>query len=243
MKNTMKKLAAVLVCSGMLGNTSVTATGIPVFDGAAMTNAFQQLMNWQAQLSALTRGGLDKLKGADTNVRESSQAKKMFERRKKKCREIQQNNPASGTICLKITGLEQEKYDLLVKIDKELKDDFDRINGLVKSQGKSANSMAAATPLSKDTKGFNYSNAVIAKYNQYKNRIETLDSLIAHYNSMRKMLTKEQLTGSSLNKKITQVTTYGKLTEATNRFREKAKDVVDDRKEIESKTKPIYKPN
>lgn len=76
MKNTMRKLAAVLVCAGMLGNTSVTATGIPVFDGAAMTNAFQQLMNWQAQLSALTRGGLDKLKGADTNVRESSQAKK-----------------------------------------------------------------------------------------------------------------------------------------------------------------------
>lgn len=52
----MRKLAAVLVCAGMLGNTSVTATGIPVFDGAAMTNAFQQLMNWQAQLSALTRG-------------------------------------------------------------------------------------------------------------------------------------------------------------------------------------------
>lgn len=259
MKNTMRKLAAVLVCAGMLGNTSVTATGIPVFDGAAMTNAFQQLMNWQAQLSALTRGGLDKLKGADTNVQESSQAKKMFERRKKKCREIQKNNPDSGTICLKITGLEQEKYDLLVKIDKELKDDFDRINGLVKSQGKSANSMAAATPLSKDTKGFNYSNQAgkaetaennvqiqvnaIAKYNQYKNRIETLDSLIAHYNSMRKMRTKEQFTGSSLNENITKGVTYGKLTEATNRFRKKAKDVVDDRKEIESKTKPIYKPN
>ena len=46
MKNTMRKLAAVLVCAGMLGNTSVTATGIPVFDGAAMTNAIQQLMNW-----------------------------------------------------------------------------------------------------------------------------------------------------------------------------------------------------
>lgn len=89
----MRKLAAVLVCAGMLGNTSLTATGIPVFDGAAMTNAFQQLMNWQAQLSALTRGGLDKLKGADTNVRESSQAKKMFERRKKKCREIQKKQP------------------------------------------------------------------------------------------------------------------------------------------------------
>lgn len=120
--------------------------------------------------------------------------------------------------------------------------------------------MAAATPLSKDTKGFNYSNqagkaetaennvqiqvnAVIAKYNQYKNRIETLDSLIAHYNSMRKMRTKEQFDGSSLNKNITKGVTYGKLTEATNRFRKRAKDVVDDRKEIESKTKPIYKPN
>lgn len=57
----MKKLAAVLVCAGMLGNTSVTATGIPVFDGAAMTNAFQQLMNWQAQLSALTRGGVGQI--------------------------------------------------------------------------------------------------------------------------------------------------------------------------------------
>ena len=184
----------------------------------------------------------------------------MFERRKKKCREIQRNNPASGTICLKITGLEQEKYDLLVKIDKKLKDDFDRINGLVKSQGKSANSMAAATPLSKDTKGFNYSNqasktktseknvpikvnSVIAKYHQYKNRIETLDSMIAHYNSMRKMLTKEQLTGSSLNKNITKGAAYGKLTIATNRIRQKAKDVVNDRKEIESKIKPIYKPN
>lgn len=260
MKNTMRKLAAVLVCAGMLGNTSVTATGIPVFDGAAMTNAFQQLMNWQAQLSALTRGGLDKLTGADTNVRESSQAKRMFERRKKKCREIQRDNPASGTICLKITGLEQDKYDLLIKIDKELKEDFDRINGLVKSQGKSANSIAAATPLSKDTTAFNYSNqagkaetaennvqiqvnAVIAKYNQYKNKLEFLDSQIAQYNSMRKMLTKEQLTGSSLNKNITKGVTYGKLTEATNRFRKKAKDVVDDRKEIESKTKPIYKSN
>ena len=42
MKNTMRKLAAVLVCAGMLGNTSVTATGIPVFDGAAMTNAFHK---------------------------------------------------------------------------------------------------------------------------------------------------------------------------------------------------------
>ena len=260
MKNTMRKLAAVLVCAGMLGNTSVTATGIPTFDGAAMTNAFQQLMNWQAQLSALTRGGLDKLKGADTNVQESSQAKRMFERRKKKCREIQRNNTASGTICLKITGLEQEKYDLLVKIDKELKDDFDRINGLVKSQGKSANSIAAATPLSKNTTAFNYSNqagkaetaennvqiqvnAVIAKYHQYKNRIETLDSLIAYYNSMRKMLTKEQLTGSSLNKNITKGAAYGKLTIATDHFRQKAKDVVKDRQEIESKTKPIYKPN
>lgn len=260
MKNTMRKLAAVLVCAGMLGNTSVTATGIPVFDGAAMTNAFQQLMNWQAQLSALTRGGLDKLKGADTNVRESSQVKRMFERRKKKCRAIQRDNPASGTICLKITELEQNKYDLLIEIDDDLKKDFDRINGLVKSQGKSANSMAAATPLSKDTKGFNYSNqagkaetaennvqiqvnALIAKYNQYKNKIEFLDSQIAQYNSMRKMLTKEQLTGSSLNKNITKGVTYGKLTIATDHFRQKAKDVVKDRQEIESKTKPIYKPN
>lgn len=256
----MRKLAAVLVCAGMLGNTSVTATGIPTFDGAAMTNAFQQLMNWQAQLSALTRGGLDKLKGADTNVRESSQVKRMFERRKKKCRAIQRDNPASGTICLKITELEQNKYDLLIEIDDDLKKDFDRINGLVKSQGKSANSIAAATPLSKDTTGFNYSNqagkaetaennvqiqvnALIAKYNQYKNKIEFLDSQIAQYNSMRKMLTKEQLTGSSLNKNITQGAAYGKLTEATNRFRKKAKAVVEDRKETESKTKPIYKPN
>lgn len=160
----------------------------------------------------------------------------------------------------KITGLEQEKYDLLVKIDKELKDDFDRINGLVKSQGKSANSIAAATPLSKNTTGFNYSNkageaetaennvqiqvnAVIAKYNQYKNKIEFLDSQIAYYNSMRKMLTKEQLTGSSLNKNITKGAAYGKLTIATDHFRQKAKDVVKDRQEIESKTKPIYKPN
>lgn len=260
MKNSMKKLAAVLVCAGMLGNTSVMATGIPVFDGAAMTNAFQQLMNWQAQLSALTRGGLDKLKGADTNVRESSQVKRMFERRKKKCRAIQRDNPASGTICLKITELEQNKYDLLIEIDDDLKKDFDRINGLVKSQGKSANSIAAATPLSKDTTGFNYSNqagkaetaennvqiqvnALIAKYNQYKNKIEFLDSQIAQYNSMRKMLTKEQLTGSSLNKNITQGAAYGKLTEATDRFRKKAKAVVEDRKETESKTKPIYKPN
>lgn len=186
--------------------------------------------------------------------------KKMFERRKKKCREIQQNNPASGTICLKITGLEQEKYDLLVKIDKELKDDFDRINGLVKSQGTSASSMAAATPLSKDTKGFNYSNqagkaetaennvqiqvnAVIAKYNQYKNKIEFLDSQIAQYNSMRKMLTKEQLTGSSLNKNITKGVTYGKLTDATRRFRKRTDEEVGKRGAIENKIKPIYKPN
>ena len=86
-------------------------------------------------------------------------------------------------------------------------------------------------------------NAVMAKYYQYKNNLDTLDKEIEYYNSMRKMLTKEQLTGSSLNKNITKGVTYGKLTEATNRFRKKAKDVVDDRKEIESKTKPIYKPN
>ena len=120
--------------------------------------------------------------------------------------------------------------------------------------------MAAATPLSKDTKGFNYSNqagkaetaennvqiqvnAVIAKYNQYKNKIEFLDSQIAQYNSMRKMLTKEQLTGSSLNKNITKGVTYGKLTEATDRFRERTNREVEKRGKIENKIKPIYKPN
>lgn len=57
------------------------------------------------------------------------------------------------------------------------------------------------------------------------------------------MLTKEQLTGSSLNKKITQVTAYGKLTEATNRFRKRTDREVEKRGEIENKIKPIYKPN
>ena len=85
MKNTMRKLATVLVCAGMLGNTSVMATGIPVFDGAAATNAIQQLMNWKARFDSVSRGYLDNINGANTNVKESFQVKSMFERRKKKC--------------------------------------------------------------------------------------------------------------------------------------------------------------
>ena len=123
----MKKLAAVLVCAGMLGNTSVMATGIPVFDGAAATNAIQQLMNWKARFDSVSRGYLDNINGANTNVKESSQVKSMFERRKKKCRAIQRNNPASGTLCLQITELEREKYNMLVEIDEEIKGDFKRI--------------------------------------------------------------------------------------------------------------------
>lgn len=60
---------------------------------------------------------------------------------------------------------------------------------------------------------------------------------------MRKMLTKEQLTGSSLNKNITKGVTYGKLTEATDRFRERTNREVEKRGKIENKIKPIYKPN
>ena len=259
MKNTMKKLAAVLVCAGMLGNTSVMATGIPVFDGAAATNAIQQLMNWKARFDSVSRGYLDNINGANTNVKESSQVKSMFERREKKCRAIQRNNPASGTLCLQITKLEREKYNMLVEIDEEIKGDFKRINSKVSSQGGMAKEKGALGGIS-GMPGFSFSNkagkaetaennvqiqvnAVMAKYYQYKNNLDALDKQIEYYNSMRKMLTKEQLTGSSLNKNITQGAAYGKLTEATNRFRKKAKDVVDDRKEIESKTKPIYKPN
>ena len=259
MKNTMRKLAAVLVCAGMLGNTSVTATGIPVFDGAAMTNAIQQLMNWKARFDSVSRGYLDNVSGANTNVKQSTQVKSMFERRKKKCRAIQRDNPASGTLCLQITKLEEEKYNLLVTIDEEIKGDFKRINGKVSSQGRMAKEKDALGGIS-GMPGFSFSNqagkaetaennvqiqvnAVMAKYYQYKNNLDTLDKEIEYYNSMRKMLTKEQLTGSSLNKNITQAAAYSKLTEATNRFRKKAKDVVDDRKEIESKTKPIYKSN
>ena len=84
-------------------------------------------------------------------------------------------------------------------------------------------------------------NVVTAKYNQYKNQIEALDSQIESYNSMRKQLTKEQLSGSSLSKNINRGASIAKLTEATQRFKRKAQAEVGERSEIENKIRPILK--
>ena len=259
MENRMKKLAAVLVCAGMLGSTPAMATGIPVFDGAAATNAIQQLMNWKARFDSVTRGVLDKIDGVKTMIspNESSQVARMFDRRRKKCRQIQLKNSASGTLCLQITNLEHEKYKLLVRIDKEINNDFQRINGLAASQGGIASKIGSIGGIS-GMPGFSFSNqagkaetaennvqiqlnVVTAKYNQYKNQIEALDSQIESYNSMRKQLTKEQLSGSSLSKNINRGASIAKLTEATQRFKRKAQAEVGERSEIENKIRPILK--
>ncbi len=247
MKDKMKKLTTILVCTATLMSSQTWASGFPVFDGAAAGNAIQQLLNWKTRLDNLKRGVLDSIEGAKTNINSSqtSQMDDLFKRRKKKCYRIYAQNKESGDICLKIVALEEQKYGLLVKMDEEIRTDINKINGGI---GKHSGFANEKTPI-KAIEGFGgfdstasagkaetaennvqiQLQAVQNKYNQYKNQLEALDRIIEEYNRMRKQLTKDQLTGSNLNATLGKAGIAFKLTEATKRARGKANDEVENR--------------
>ena len=90
-----------MVCTATLTSSQTWASGFPVFDGAAAGNAIQQLLNWKTRLDNLKRGVLDSIEGAKTRINSSgSQMDEMFERRRKKCRRIYNQNQLSSTLCL-----------------------------------------------------------------------------------------------------------------------------------------------
>mgnify|MGYP000948999749 CR=1 FL=1 len=246
MKDKMKKLTTILVCTATLMSSQTWASGFPVFDGAAAGNAIQQLLNWKTRLDNLKRGVLDSIEGAKTRINSSgSQMDEMFERRRKKCRRIYNQNQLSSTLCLQIVDLEKKKYDLIVKMDDDIRSDFNRVNGSI---GKHGSLSEATTPI-KGVEGFDAFNstsgagkaetaennvqiqlqAIQNKYNQYKNQLEALDRIINEINLNRKQLTKDQMTGSNLNATLGKAGIAFKLTEATKRARGKANDEVDNR--------------
>lgn len=252
MKDKMKKLTTILVCTATLMSSQTWASGFPVFDGAAAGNAIQQLLNWKTRLDNLKRGVLDSIEGAKTRINSSgSQMDEMFERRRKKCRRIYNQNQLSSTLCLQIVDLEKKKYDLIVKMDDDIRSDFNRVNGSI---GKHGSLSEATTPI-KGVEGFGAFNstsgagkaetaennvqiqlqAIQNKYNQYKNQLEALDRIINEINLNRKQLTKDQLTGSNLNNTLSKGGAAFKLMEATDDFRDKAKATARKRSELNEK--------
>jgi len=258
MKDKMKKLTTILVCTATLMSSQTWASGFPVFDGAAAGNAIQQLLNWKTRLDNLKRGVLDSIEGAKTRINSSgSQMDEMFERRRKKCRRIYNQNQLSSTLCIQIVDLEKKKYDLIVKMDDDIRSDFNRVNGSI---GKHGSLSEATTPIKgvasiEGVEGFAAFNstsgagkaetaennvqiqlqAIQNKYNQYKNQLEALDRIINEINLNRKQLTKDQLTGSNLNNTLSKGGAAFKLMEATDRFRDKAKATARKRSELNEK--------
>lgn len=244
MKDKMKKLTTILVCTATLMSSQTWAGGFPVFDGVSMGNAIQQLLNWKTRLDNLKRGVLDKIEGAKTNIN-SSGMDEMFERRREKCRRIYTQNKKSGRLCLEIVDLEKAKYDLIVKMDDDIRSDVNKVNGSIGNHG----SLSEATTPIKGIEGFAAFNstsgagkaetaennvqiqlqAIQNKFNQYKNQLEALDRMINEKNLNRKQLTKDQMTGSNLNATLGKAGIAFKLTEATKRARKKANDEVDNR--------------
>ena len=151
----------------------------------------------------------------------------------------------------------KKKYDLIVKMDDDIRSDFNRVNGSI---GKHGSLSEATTPIKgvasiEGVEGFAAFNstsgagkaetaennvqiqlqAIQNKYNQYKNQLEALDRIINEINLNRKQLTKDQLTGSNLNNTLSKGGAAFKLMEATDRFRDKAKATARKRSELNEK--------
>lgn len=194
------------------------STGIPTFDGAAAANALQQLLNWQQNFGNMIREKLTQITGVDKLIeaRQTTAINGMFERRKSKCRQMTAKNPTSATLCLNTVILEQQKYNLLVKMDQEISAELRATNNIIANQNKNAASVGGILGMA-DSSGKAQSNEqaakiqleiVQAKYARYKNQLESIDATIAQYKKMRADLTKDQLAGniglsSSVSKGVT----------------------------------------
>lgn len=196
-----------MMSSMLLTVQPVYSSGIPTFDGAAAANAIQQLLNWKQNFGNMIREKLSQITGIDKLIaaNQTSAINGMFERRKNKCNQMKRNNLTSATLCLNTVILEQQKYNLLVKMDQEISAELRKTNGIIASQNKNAASVGGILGMT-DSSGKAQSNeqaaqiqlqVVQAKYARYKNQLDSIDDTIAQYKKMRVDLAKEQLAGKT----------------------------------------------
>lgn len=214
-KSRLKQTAASMILGMMLFQAvPAHSTGFPTFDGAAAINAIQQLWNWKTRLEGLARTALSQIPGVkefiDANQKGEIQA--LFERRKKTCRRIRENNQVSGTYCLRIVELEETKYKVLSEMDNDMKNEFSAVESAISQQASFANSKGMMGAI-KGFASFAFSNstgkaessekevqirlqAIESKFRRYEGQLNRIDRTIEQYNKVRKLITKEQLNGS-----------------------------------------------
>ena len=242
-KNRLRQTATAMLAAAMLAQAMPAhSTGFPVFDGASAINALQQLMNWKTRLEGLARTALSQIPGVKEfiDANQQGEIKALFERRKNKCRKIRENNQVSGTYCLRIVELEETKYQLLSKMDKDMKNDFSAAEKAISKQGSFAKSQGIMGAI-EGFASFAFSNssgkaessekevqirlqAIESKFRQYEAQLNMLDRTIEQYNNVRKLITKDQLNGSgNLNSTIRKGVAAGWLEKKAIKFNQDAK--------------------
>lgn len=228
------RTALALLTAAALAAQPVYSSGIPTFDGAAAANALQQLLNWQQNFGNMIREKLTQITGTNKliDARQTAAINSMFDRRKARCRQMMKTNPTSATLCVNTVTLEQQKYDLLVRMDQEISAELQKTNTIIANQNKNAVSMGGRLGMA-DSSGKAQSNeqaakiqleVIQAKYNHYKNQLDSLDAMIAQYKKMRADLTKDQLVGNTgLSSSVSKGATAIALEMKANKWRSDAR--------------------
>lgn len=229
MKNGIKKLAAVLVCVGILGNTPAYS-GMPVIDYAAIADRFMDaldratmLANWKTQLEHWVRGKLENIEGVKKflDSRQTKQIEQMFDKREQRCRTI--GNLASRRLCTSTVQVERLKYKTLQDMEEDIGIKFREINATINAQRRAGKSGEAQTEEQEVQKKL----AVLKiTLDQYQARITSLDQLLEQYKWARINLTKDQLSGSG--NKLAQAAAFVALKNNARDYRKKASDKRDE---------------
>lgn len=221
---SIKRTAQALLLATAFLSSAPAHSGMPVIDYAALAdrvletidratvlaNWVTQLQNWQQTLKNWVRGQMEQIPGIKKmlDAQEKKQIQQMFAKRKERCRDL--SSTSSITLCLRTVDLEEKKYNILVKMDEKISEEFHAINATISRQNHQAqagNSNQASTAEQEVLKKLEILNVTLS---QYKNELESIDRLIEQYKWARINLSKDQLLGKSkgsgaLTKSITAV--------------------------------------
>lgn len=217
----INQTAVALLTAAALAAQPAYSTGIPTFDGGSFIGAIQQLMNWQERFKSLIRDELSEITGMKQflDARQKAQIENMFKQREEQCKRLNKNNSASAELCLNTVLLERQKYQLLEHMNKEITNEFRKINGIISKHGSltkqsrelpamqgfgGKQGMAAVSVPSSSGKAESAEQNVQAqlmaltnKIRHYEVQIAQLDKTIEQLKWARKQLTKDQLSGNT----------------------------------------------
>ena len=217
MKIGMKKLAAVLVCAGMLGSSPAMAGGFPVFDGAALGQMIKdgiekfihykkiydhynkEYEQWKEQFDSQIRGPLSSVQQIDS-IKEMSNEEilQILNKRIQQCNSLV--NEKSKNLCITSIQIDNQKIKLYFATEDRISQNMKRLDATLKnyervsSKNNNGKNSGVLQTIESDIRNQMLNINNIVKINEHQ--IKLLDTKQEMIQKARTAVTQEQLQGA-----------------------------------------------